>query len=219
LKIGIVGTGNIGGNLTRLLTKLGHDVFIANSRGPQSLADLSIETGATAVDITNVAKGADVVIISIPLKNIPKLPVGFLNEAASHAAIIETCNYYPKQRDGLIAPIEAGMPESKWVEKQLGKPVFKVFNGIGAKNLLERGLPKGAPGRMGLPVAGDDASVKAIVLQLVESLGFDAVDAGSLDESWRQQPGSPCYGVEVNGEAIRKLLAEASPIRPVDFTA
>jgi predicted dinucleotide-binding enzyme len=219
LKIGIIGTGNIGGNLTRLLTKLGHDVFIANSRGPHTLIDIANETGAKAVNIEEVAHGAEVVIISIPLKNVPDLPAGLLGDTASNAAIIETCNYYPKQRDGHIAPIESGMPESKWVEQQLGKPVFKVFNGIGSKNLLERGLPKGAPGRLGLPVAGDDTSVKAIVLQLVESLGFDAVDAGSLDESWRQQPGTPSYGAEVDGDAIRKLLSEASPIRSASFTA
>jgi predicted dinucleotide-binding enzyme len=219
MKIGIIGTGNIGGNLTRLLTKLGHDVHIANSRGPHTLIDLVQETGAKADEITDVARGAEVIIISIPLKNIPNLPVGLLNEVASNAVIIETCNYYPKQRDGLIAPIEAGLPESKWVEQQLGKPVFKVFNGIGSKNLLERGLPKGAAGRIGLPVAGDDQSAKAIVLQLVENLGFDAVDAGGLDESWRQQPGTPIYGAEVNGEAIRQALSEASPIRSTDFIA
>ncbi|QGQ99732.1 NADP oxidoreductase [Paenibacillus psychroresistens] len=219
MKIGIIGTGEIGGNLTRLLTKLGHDVHIANSRGPHTLIDLVNETGAKAADISDVARGAEVVIISIPLKNIPDLPVGFLNEAASNAAIIETCNYYPKQRDGLIAPIEAGMPESKWVEQQLGKSVFKVFNGIWSKHLLERGLPKGSSGRIGLPVAGDDPHAKEIILQLVESLGFDAVDAGGLAESWRQQPGTPSYGKELNGDGIRQALSEASPIRTKEFTA
>jgi predicted dinucleotide-binding enzyme len=219
LKIGIIGTGHIGGNLTRLLTKLGHDVHIANSRGPHTLIDLVNETGAKAAEIADVARGAEVIIISIPLKNIPALPVGFLDEAASNAAIIETCNYYPRERDGLIAPIEAGQTESKWVEQQLGKPVFKVFNNIGAKNLLGRGLPKGTAGRMTLPVAGDDPSGKAIVMQLVESIGFNAVDAGGLDESWRQQPGTPAYGIEGNVEAMRQALSEASPIRTSDWMA
>ncbi|MBW7458651.1 NAD(P)-binding domain-containing protein, partial [Paenibacillus sepulcri] len=100
MKIGIIGTGNIGGNLTRRLTKLGHDVHIANSRGPETLSDLAAETGAKPGYAADVAQGADVVIVTIPQKNIPLLPAGVLDGASSHAAIIDTGNYYPQQRDG-----------------------------------------------------------------------------------------------------------------------
>lgn len=219
MKIGIIGAGNIGGNLTRRLTQLGHDVAVANSRGPETLSALIAETGAKAASVTDVARGADVVVVTIPEKNIHNLPAGIFDETSPNAAIVDTGNYYPQQRDGLIEPIEAGMPESRWVEQHLGRPVIKAFNGIAAKNLLERPRPKGAPDRMALPVAGDDPIPKSVITRLIDELGFDPVDAGGLDDSWRQQPGTPSYGAEVNAEELRRLLAEASPIRTADWRA
>lgn len=133
MKIGIIGAGNIGGNLTRRLTKLGHDVLVANSRGPHTLTDLAAETGAKAVDVSDAVRGVDLVVVTIPEKNVPQLPAGLFREAASHTVVVDTGNYYPQQRDGRIEPIEAGMTESRWVEGQLGRPVIKAFNGIAAK--------------------------------------------------------------------------------------
>ncbi|WP_286155026.1 NADPH-dependent F420 reductase [Bacillus sp. FJAT-27264] len=218
MKIAIIGAGHIGGNLARRLTKLGHEVSIANSRGPHTLTDLAAETGATPQEVTEVARGAELVIVTIPQKNIPDLPEGILDHTAPDTVIIDTGNYYPRQRDGLIAEIEAGLPESRWVEQYLKRPVNKVFNGITAANLLERGVPAGSPNRIALPVAGDDPAAKTIVLQLVEELGFDAIDAGGLDESWRQQPGTPSYR-EHGADSLRQALADASPERIEDFKA
>jgi predicted dinucleotide-binding enzyme len=213
MKIGIIGAGNIGGTLTRRLTQLGHEVAVANSRGPETLAELAHETGATAVKFNEAANGASIVIVTIPEKNVPQLPTGFLASAADDAVFIDTGNYYPQQRDGLIAEIESGVTESRWVSQLLGVPVIKAFNGIQAQHLLENGLPEGTPQRIALPVAGDDARAKKIVMDLVNELGFDPVDAGSLDESWRQQPGSPVYGRDFDAEGVRRALSEASPVR------
>ena len=219
MKIGIIGAGNIGGTLAKRLAKLGHDVSVANSRGPETLATLAAESGVKALRVEDVARGADVVIVTIPMKNVPKLQRGVLDEANPHAAVIDTCNYYPKQRDGLIAEIESGMPESRFVESHVGRPVVKVFNGISAKNLMERGVAKGTPGRMALPVAGDDEIAKRMVMDLVEELGFTAVDAGGLDESWRQQPGTPSYGAETDDAGLRRALADASLERTGEWRA
>jgi predicted dinucleotide-binding enzyme len=219
MQIGIIGAGQIGGTLTRKLTALGHTVRVANSRDPQTLADLAAETGAEAVWAADAATDADLVIVSIPQKNVPDLAPGIVAGAKPGAAVIETNNYYPKERDGAIAAIEAGTVESVWVAEQLGTPVVKVFNGIWWKTLLEHSLPKGAEGRIALPVAGADGPQKQQVLDLVEELGFDAVDAGSLEESWRQQPDSPVYGKNYGIEDTLKALAEASPERPAAFTA
>lgn len=219
MKIGIIGAGNIGGNLTRRLTKLGHDVSVANSRGPHTLADLAAETGAKAVDVSDAVRGVDLVVVTIPEKNVPHLPDGLFREAASHTVVVDTGNYYPQQRDGRIEPIEAGTPESRWVEGQLGRPVIKAFNGIAAKNLLDGGQPAGTPGRIALPVAGDDSAAKAVVMQLVEDLGFDAVDAGGLDVSWRQQQGTPSYVKNYDVEGLRQALAAASPERTAAWRA
>jgi predicted dinucleotide-binding enzyme len=219
VKIGIIGAGNIGGNLTRRLTGLGHEVVVANSRGPETLADLAEETGAVAVTADQAAKGADLVIVTIPEKAIPLLPEGVLDGAAPGAPVVDTGNYYPKQRDGRIDAIEAGTTESRWVSQQLGHPVVKAFNGIYSRHLLDRALPAGAPGRIALPVAGDDADAKAVVMALIDELGFDPVDAGSIDDSWRQQPGTPVYGADFDAEGVRKALAAADPARPADHTA
>lgn len=217
MKIGIIGAGNIGGNLTRRFTAVGHEVSVANSRGPETLSGLAAETGAKAVTVAEAARGADVVVVTIPVKNVPDLPAGLLAEAAEGVVVIDTGNYYPKQRDGRIAAIEEGVTESRWTSQQLGHPVVKVFNGTFAQDLLDKPQPKGTPGRVALPVAGDDEAAKRRVRALVDEIGFDTVDAGGLDESWRQQPGAPAYGLSADAETIAKALAEASPVRPDDF--
>ncbi|WKU43353.1 NAD(P)-binding domain-containing protein [Streptomyces sp. VNUA116] len=219
MKIGIIGAGNIGGNLTRRLTALGHDVSVANSRGPHTLAELAAETGATPVTAADAARGAEVVVVTVPLKAVPDLPSGLFAEAAPGAAVIDTGNYYPKERDGRITAIEAGLPESRWTEQQLGHPVVKAFNGTYAQDILERPLPAGHPERIAVPVAGDDEAAKETVRRLIDELGFDTVDAGGIDESWRQQPATPVYGLRAGAEAVAKALAEASRERPAAFTA
>jgi 8-hydroxy-5-deazaflavin:NADPH oxidoreductase len=219
VEIGIIGAGHIGGTLTRLLSERGHAVRVSNSRSPETLADLAAETGASAVWAVEAAVDADLVIVSIPQKNVPDLAPGIVTTAKPGAPVIETNNYYPRQRDGRIEEIEDGTPESVWVSEQLGAPVFKVFNGIFWKHLLERGVPPGTEGRIALPIAGDDAGNKKIVSDLVDELGFDPVDAGPLSESWRQQPETPVYGTDLDVEGVKRALAEASPERPDTFRA
>lgn len=219
MRIGIIGAGYIGGTLTRRLTALGHEVRVANSRAPETLAELAAETGATPVWAREAAADADVVIVSIPQKNTPDLEPGIVSSAKPGAPVIETNNYYPQQRDGRIDALEDGTPESVWVAGLLGTPVYKVFNGIYWKHLLERGRPSGAEGRIALPVAGADGPGKDTVFALVDELGFDPVDGGPLEESWRQQPGTPVYGKDYDAERTRKALAEATRDRPEDFRA
>jgi 8-hydroxy-5-deazaflavin:NADPH oxidoreductase len=218
MNIGIIGTGNIGGALARRFSALGHSVFIANSRGPDSLRDLAALTGATAVTPAEAARSGDVVIVTIPQKNIPDLPRGLFEGVSDSVVVVDTGNYYPRQRDGRIEPIEAGMTESRWVAEQLGRPVVKTFNNIYAKHLEEHGKPAGAPGRIALPVSGDRADHNAVVIGLLDQLGFDAVDVGSLDESWRQQPGSPVYAKDHDASGVRTALAEARRERGADWT-
>jgi predicted dinucleotide-binding enzyme len=219
MKIGIIGAGHIGGTLTRRLTALGHEVSVANSRGPETLADLARETGAKPVSIKEAARAGDIVIITIPEAHIPDLPKDLFAGVPDSVVVVDTGNYYPQQRDGRIAEIEQGLPESRWVERQLGRPVIKVFNNIYAQHLMDLGRPAGASGRIALPVAGGDPRAKQIVMQLVNDLGFDAVDAGNLDESWRQQPGTPVYAADLNAEGVKRALSEASRKRPPQFQA
>ena len=219
MKIGIIGSGNIGGTLARRLAALGHQVSIANSRGPESLAAFGRETGARPVTVEEAARAGDVVIVSIPLKNIASLPQDLFQGVPDSVVVVDTGNYYPRQRDGRIDPIEHGTTEARWVADRLGRPVVKAFNNIYAKHLLERGKPKGAPGRIALPIAGDDARAKEVVTRLLDELGFDAVDGGGLDDSWRQQPGTPVYGTDFDTAGVRRGLAEAKQERPAEFRA
>ncbi|WP_374222847.1 NADPH-dependent F420 reductase [Williamsia sp. CHRR-6] len=219
MKIGIIGAGLIGGTLTRRLTAVGHEVAVANSRAPETLAELADETGATAVWAKDAAADADLVILTIPQKNVPDLAAGLFAARKPGAPIIETNNYYPQQRDGLIAAIEDGQPESAWVAEQIGEPVVKVFNGIYWKHLLNKGVPAGEPGRIALPIAGDDELHKKIAADLVDEIGFEPVDAGTIAESWRQQPGTPSYGKDYDAARLHAALAEATPERTADWKA
>jgi len=219
MRIGIIGAGQIGGTLARRLTALGHPVFIANSRGPETLAQLAAETGAAAVSVTEAARSGGLVIVTIPEKNVPNLPRGLFRGRPPGVVVVDTGNYHPRERDGRIDAIEAGTPESRWVEQQLARPVVKAFNNIFADHLLEFGQPAGAPGRIALPVAGDSAAAKGVVLRLIDELGFDGVDAGGLDESWRQQPGTPVYTTDLDVKGVRRALSEATRDRRTAWRA
>jgi 8-hydroxy-5-deazaflavin:NADPH oxidoreductase len=219
MRIGIIGAGNIGGTLARRFSALGHEVSIANSRGPHTLAALAKESGAKAVTVEEAARAGEVVIVTIPEKNIAHLPAGLFDAVSKDVVVVDTGNYYPRERDGRIDAIENGTTESRWVSNQLGRPVVKAFNNIYARHLLKLGKPKGAPGRIALPVAGDDRRAKEVVMRLIDELGFDPVDAGSLDESWRQQPDTPVYGTDRDAEGVRRGLAEAKRERPPAFRA
>lgn len=217
MNIGIIGAGNIGGNLTRRFRQLGHNVFVANSRGPESLAGLAAETGATPVTVEEAAQRGDVVIVTIPQKNIPHLPHDLFAGVSDNVIVVDTGNYYPQQRDGRIAGIEDGMVESRWVSQQLGRPVVKAFNNIYAEHLLKLGKPGGTKKRIALPVAGDDERAKSVVLGLIDELGFDGVDAGGIDDSWRQQPGTPVYAADFDAEGVRRALANANKERKPEW--
>ena len=219
MRIGIIGAGHIGTALARRLTEIGHRVVIANSRGPATLSAIATETGATPVNVQDAVRGVDLIVLTIPLKNVPALPHGLFANVSAGVPVTDTCNYYPRQRDGRIAEIEDGLTESAWVERQIGHRVVKAFNSIYAQHLADFGKEPGSPGRIALPVAGDDPAAKAIVLALVESLGFDALDAGSIADSWRQQPGTPAYCTDLNVAALRKSLAEAPRERKPEWRA
>jgi predicted dinucleotide-binding enzyme len=212
MKIGIIGAGQIGGTLTRRFAALGHDVSVANSRGPATLADLARETGAKAVTVRDAARAGEVVIVTIPEGKIPNLPEDLFAGVPDDVVVVDTGNYYPQQRDGRIAGI-------RWVAPQLGRSVVKAFNTMNYKRLLERGRPKGTPGRIALPVAGDDQRAKQVVMRLVDELGFDPVDDGGLDDSLRQQPGTPVYDVDRDAAGVKRALKEASPERQREWRA
>ena len=206
MEIGIIGSGNIGSTLAGYLTALGHQVSIANSRGPASLRETAEKTGATPVTTEEAAGAIDLVIIAIPVKAIGRLPVAILS--ASEAIIVDAGNYYPS-RDGQIADIQEGLTDSEWVAKVIGHPVIKAFNNIVAPSLASKAVSTGNPNRIALSVAGNDEGQKQAVRQLIDEMGFDAIDGGRLSDSWRQQSGTPAYCHDLDKTTLTSALLQA----------
>jgi 8-hydroxy-5-deazaflavin:NADPH oxidoreductase len=218
MRIGIMGAGDMGKILARRLAKLGHHVSIANSSGPESLTALAAEIGATPVSVVD-AQAGEIVILAIPTRAAAELPRGLFANVPSSVVVVDVGNYHPELRDGRIDAIDRGMLDSQWVAQQIGRPVIKAFNNILAKSLLEKGVPRGTKGRIALSVVGDSPDAKSAVLRLVDDLGFDPVDGGDLDESWRQQPGTPAYCHDLDAAALRRALAEADRSRIAEYRA
>jgi len=206
--IGLIGAGHIGSQLARLAVKNGYSVMISNSRGPETLADLVRELGPQARAATpgEAAKAGDIVVVTIPLKNLGDVPVAPL----AGKTVIDTLNYYP-QRDGHIADLDAEKTTtSEMVQAHLpASKVVKAFNHIYAAELTTHGQPAGSPNRRALALAGNDAAAKKEVAALFDQFGFDAVDIGPLSESWRIQRDTPGYGPRRTAEELRKDLAAA----------
>lgn len=207
MKIGIIGAGNIGATVAQKLAAVGHDVKLANSRGPETIRELAHDIGAAAVSKEQAVEDVDVIVLSIPFAKYAGL-ADLLNDVPTKVVVIDTSNYYPF-RDGAISEVDDGKPESVWVSEQIGRPVIKAWNAVLFQTFAEKGRPESTPGRIAIPVAGDDAQAKEIAMQLVVATGFDALDAGTLDESWRQQPGTPAYCTELPADELKFALVTA----------
>ncbi len=207
MKIGILGAGNIGKTLVIKLSAAGHDVKVANSRGPETIDGEILSFGARAVTTDEALSDVEAVILSIPLGRLPALAAQ-VSALPDDVVVIDTSNYFPF-RDETIADIEAGQVESLWVAEQLGRPVVKAWNAIGYPSFANKGKPAGEAGRIAIPVAADRDRDRQIAMALVSDTGLDAVDAGALADSWRQQPGAPAYCTDLTRDEIGNALAAA----------
>lgn len=208
MKIGIVGSGHIGGTFARLLVAHGHEVMLANSRGPASLADFVRELGerAHAGTVEDAARFGDLVVVTIPLARQLELPP----DPFRGRIVIDTGNYYPA-RDGQIAALDRGEATSSelFARHLPGARVVKALNTIYFEHLRTQGdASKPLDDRRAIFVAADDQHAKKIVADLLASLGFGPVDAGTLKESARIQPGSPVYNKAISRAEARAALAQ-----------
>lgn len=213
--LGIIGTGNIGAAIARLAVNAGIPVVLSNSRGPETLAGLVSELGplASAGTIEESAAAGDVVVLSVPLTAHTAVPASLLEGKA----VLDTTNYYPF-RDGRVSELdEERLTTSELVLQHFqGAGLTKAFNNILAHHIPQLARPSGAPDRTALPVAGDDASAKAKVVGLIEQLGFDTLDAGTLADSWRFEPEAAAYTrlylADPSTPDERMLEAPAAPV-------
>jgi len=209
MRIGMVGAGAQGGTLAKQLAKAGHEVRVANRRGPQSLQEFAKQTGTIASTVEDAATHAEVIMIALPFKDIPSLPKPLFKDLPDSVTIVDVSNYYPSWRDGPIPEVEADPAESEWVERQIGRPVVKAFNSITSDSLQNLGEPVGSSDRIALPLAGDRVEDKKKVAKLINDLGFDELDIGSLSQSWRQQPGTPAYCTDLDLESLSAAVNAA----------
>jgi predicted dinucleotide-binding enzyme len=206
--IGLIGAGNIGSQVARGAIANGYDVVISNSRGPETLAELVAELGpkATAATAQGAAEAADIAVVTIPLKNIGSVPV----EPLAGKVVLDTNNYYP-QRDGQIARLDDGSATSSGLLQELlpASHVVKAFNHIYSADITEQAQAAGSADRRALVIASDDADAKATAAAFIDELGFDTVDAGTLADSWRIEPGTPGYGPRMTAAELRDALDSA----------
>jgi predicted dinucleotide-binding enzyme len=204
--IGLIGSGNIGKAVALLAVRAGHSVVLSNSRGPETLADVVAELGeaASAATAQKAAQAGDLVVVTVPFKAYEQVPV----EPLAGKVVIDTNNYY-FERDGHFAAIDSGeKTENELLAEHLrGARVVKAFNNIGAKDLETQGVPAGTPDRRALPIAGDDEDAKRVVTELIDSFGFDVVDAGPLAEGRRFVRDKPAYGPRLDAAQLREALA------------
>ncbi|MFK0280918.1 NADPH-dependent F420 reductase [Streptomyces sp. NPDC090499] len=215
--VGIIGSGKIGTDVARLATAAGLQVAVSNSRGPESLSDLVEQLGplATAATSAGAARSADIVVLALPLSAFRDLPA----EALAGKTVVDATNYYP-QRDGQIAELDAGrVTSSELVQRALPEArVVKALNTVDFIRLPALARPSDAADRTALPVAGDDLDAKAAVVAFLDAIGFDAVDAGSLSDGWRFQPGTPTFvapystSAESAGDDPARAFLEAVPV-------
>jgi 8-hydroxy-5-deazaflavin:NADPH oxidoreductase len=208
MTIGLIGSGLIGSTVARLAVKQGHDVVLSNSRGPETLADLVADLGpkARAATAAEAAAAGDIVVVTVPFGRYREVPAAPL----AGKVVIDTNNYYP-DRDGVFEDIEAGtVTEPELLARHAaGAHVVRAFNGIFWQHLLEEGLPAGDPNRRALPIAGDDPAAKRAVAELIDSFGFDVVDAGPLSQAKLFRNGTPAYGPRATKDELRALLDKA----------
>nr|WP_255414233.1 NAD(P)-binding domain-containing protein [Mycobacterium sp. shizuoka-1] len=204
MRIGIIGTGNIGATLTRKLSAAGHLVQVANTRGPQSITEISREAGCVAVTLDDVTHDVELLVTCIPFARMPDIK-SVISRLPDDVPVADTSNYYP-HRDARIAEIDEGKPEGLWVQQQLGRPVIRAWNALVQTTLAAGGRPKGDADRLAVPVAGTDSAAKHKVMGLVDDSGFDPVDAGTVDDTWRLQMGAPAYCTELSAEQMQRAL-------------
>ncbi|CAM5718795.1 NADP oxidoreductase OS=Streptomyces alboniger OX=132473 GN=CP975_25035 PE=4 SV=1 [Streptomyces alboniger] len=184
---------------------------VANSRGPHTIDADVLSTGGHAVTAAEAVEDVDVVILSIPLNRLPQV-APLIADVQADTVVIDTSNYYPA-RDSRIEAIDAGQVESLWVTEQLGRPIAKAWNAIGSHSFAAKDRPEGNPDRIAIPVAADRDRDRQVAMALVEDTGFDAFDAGTLADSWRQQPGAPCYCTDLTRQEMPGALAAAEAER------
>lgn len=206
MTIGIIGSGEMGVCLASQLSMRGHEVSITNSRGPASLKELSQQLSVKAKSIEEILCENKVIVVAIQQFNVPKLPKSLFKNLAKDVVVIDTGNYYPNLRDGIIPGLEESGIDSLWVQQQLGKVVTKAFNSILATSLKAFGKATGDMDRIAIAVSGDDENSKQVVFRLVDELGFDSFDIGNIGDSWKQQPGSPIYCRNISLDELNRRV-------------
>jgi hypothetical protein len=206
MRIGVIGAGHVGSTLAKHFTAAEHEVAVANSRGPHTLRSLVAHLGDNGYAATaeEAAQFGEVVVVSIPFGRYAEVPTA----GTQGKTIIDTCNYIP-ERDGHFPQLDDdSTTSSEMMQAHLSEAhVIKAFNAMRWDHIRDYGRPGGAMTRYGIPVSGDDSAAKLTVLDLVDEMGFEPVDAGDLAHGGRKhQPGTAVFTVDLTAEELRARL-------------
>lgn len=207
MKIGMIGAGFIARAVAQRVLAAGHEAMLSNSRGPKTLTSLVAGIRGTQTGtVEEAAAFGDIVLVAIPFEHYRRIPADVLKGKI----VLDANNYYP-ERDGRIEELDRfETTTSRLLAEHLPEStIVKVFNAIQANDLLTDGRPHGAPDRRALPIAGDDLAAKQRVADLLDQIGFDSLDGGGLDESWRFERAKPAYCVPLDRDGLKQALAEA----------
>ncbi|MGW0925180.1 NADPH-dependent F420 reductase [Streptomyces sp. NPDC002755] len=210
--LAIIGTGNVGSNIARRALGTGFDIVLANSRGPASLGPMvdALGSDASADTVEGAARKADLVVVAIPIHRYADLPA----EALAGKIVIDTGNYYPDWNGHVAELDDETTTTAELLQRHLAKSrVVKGFSNLAAPDIATDGTAEGSPNRRALAIAGDDVGAKEQVTALMNTMGFDVIDAGPLSEGWRFQRDTPAYGVRRNANEMRTALASAQRYR------
>lgn len=215
MKIAVLGAGFVGSPLAQAFAAGGHAVTLANSRAPETIRELAASLGVTAALAADAVRDVDVIVTAVNPGSYASIRP-LLTAVPDDVPVIDTGNYHPL-RDGQITAMDDGQVEALWISEQLGRPVTKAWNCVLAQTLVEGGTPPGTPGRIALPIAGDDAAAKQVASTLTDLTGFDPVDIGGLADSWRAQPGTAAYCTELPRDDLEAAIERAdrshAPVR------
>ena len=198
--IGFIGSGKIGSTVARLAVEAGHEVVLSNSRGPETLADLVAELGTSGAGCDSPGGGGagELVVVTIPLQGVPRRARG----PARGKTVLDTINYYP-QRDSHVAQLDDGRPSAaNCCRHNCPGPSWSRCSTTSTSRTWPASAAGRRPGALGAGLAGDDEAAKAAVAGFLDSIGYDAHDAGPLAEGWRFQAGTPAYGAPYAPEGM-----------------
>jgi predicted dinucleotide-binding enzyme len=205
LIIGIIGAGRLGTAIARQSLKAGHRVNISNSRGPQSLELMLgvLLPGAVAMTVNDVAQKSDIIILAMPLNKYSALDPEWL----AGKIVIDAMNYWPPTEGRIPEFMNEQVTSSQYLQQHFDRArIVKTLNHVAYNEIEEHSLPPAHPQRRAIALAGDDDAAKKQAEQFIDTIGFDTIDLGDLQEGSKFQPDTKLFNARLTKAEIEQIV-------------